>query len=57
MANQSSDKRKKDGEKSKKVKKEKCFNCKKVRHFSRDCYAKGGSAEGKGSKQKGKDKR
>ena len=55
-ANQSSDKGKKSGEKLKKVKKGKCFNCKKVGHFVRDCHAKGGGAEGQGPKQKDKDK-
>jgi hypothetical protein len=55
-ANQSSDKGKKGGEKAKKAKKGKCFNCKKVGHSVKDCYAKGGGAKGKGLKQKSKDK-
>ena len=34
-----------------------CFNCHKKGHFQRDCWAPGGSAEGKGPKnQKGKHK-
>ena len=56
VASQSSDKGKKGGEKSKKAKKGRCFNCKKVGHFVKDCYAKGGGAEGQGPKQKGQDK-
>jgi hypothetical protein len=56
VASQSSDKGKKGGEKSKKVKKKKCFNCKKIRHFAKDCYAKGGGAKSQGLKQKGQDK-
>lgn len=56
VAGQSSDKGKKGGEKSKKAKKGRCLNCKKIGHFVKDCYAKGGGAEGQGPKQKGQDK-
>jgi hypothetical protein len=38
------------------VKKVKCFNYKKIGHFVRDCYAKGGRAKGKGPKKKGQEK-
>ena len=41
VANQSLDKGKKGGEGSKKAKKGKCFNCKKVRHYVKDCWAPG----------------
>ena len=56
VAGQSSGKGKKDGEESKKSKKVKCYNCKKLGHIARDCWAKGGGAEGKGPKGKGKGK-
>jgi hypothetical protein len=56
-AGQSSEKGKKGGEGSKKSKKGmRCFNCKKLGHIARDCWASGGGAEGKGPKQKGQDK-
>ena len=42
-----------DGEGSKK-KKGKCFNCKKVGHYLKDCLVPGGGAEGQGPKQKEK---
>ena len=56
VAGQSSGKGKKDGEESKKYKKVKCYNCKKLGHIARECWAKGGGAEGKGPKGKGKGK-
>ena len=57
VAGQSTGKGKKGGEGSKKPKKgQKCYNCKKLGHFMKDCWAPGGGAEGKGPRGKGKDK-
>ena len=42
------------GEGLKKAKKVKCYNCKKVGHFVRDCWVLGGGCKGKGPKQKEK---
>src|ERR1700678_1025747 len=57
VAGQSFGRGKKEGEELKKSKKDaKCYNCKKKRHFARDCWAPGGGAEGKGPKSKGKGK-
>ena len=56
VAKESLDKGKKGGEKSKKAKKGKCFNCKKVGQYASECWAPGGGAEGKGPKQKEKGK-
>ena len=53
-AGQSSGKGKKDGEESKKSKKVRCYNCKKLGHVVKECWAPGGGAEGKGPKQKEK---
>src|SRR6202045_259463 len=41
------------GEKQKKKKQLKCFNCNKCRHKKADCWAKGGGKEGQGPKGKG----
>src|ERR1700726_3725738 len=41
------------GEKQKKKKLLKCFNCNKCRHKKADCWAKGGRKEGQGLKMKG----
>ena len=56
MAGQSSKKGKKDGNESKRSKKVKCYNCKNFGHIAKECWAKGGGAEGKGPKGKGKGK-
>ena len=57
MAGQSTGKEKKGGENSKKCKRGvKCYNCKKIGHIVKDCWASGGGAEGKGPKGKGKEK-
>ena len=57
VASQSSGKGKKDGEDVKKLKNNvKCYNCQKKGHFTKDCWAKGGGAEGQGPKGKGKGK-
>ena len=57
VAKESSSKGKKgDGEGLKK-KKGKCFNCKKVGHYLKDCWVPGGGAEGQGPKQKKKAKK
>ena len=57
VAGQSSGKGKKDGDDSKKSKKNvKCYNCKKMGHIAKNCWAKGGGAEGRGPKGKGKNK-
>ena len=55
-AGQSSGKGKKDGEGTKKSKKVKCYNCKNFGHIAKQCWVKGGGAEGKGPKGKGKEK-
>src|SRR5271168_512426 len=54
VANQCSDRGKKGGEGSKKAIKGKCYNCKRVGHYAKDCWAPGGGSEGKGPKQKEK---
>ena len=57
MAGQSTGKGKKGGEGLKKSKKGvKCYSCKKLGHFAKDCWAPGGGSEGKGPKGKGKEK-
>ena len=57
VAGQSSGKGKKDGDDLKKSKKNvRCYNCKKMGHIAKNCWAKGGGAEGSGPKGKGKDK-
>ena len=56
MAGQSFKKGKKDGNESKRLKKVKCYNCKNFGHIAKECWAKGGGAEGKGPKGKGKGK-
>ena len=56
MAGQSSKKGKKDSNESKRLKKVKCYNCKNFGHIAKECWAKGGGAEGKGPKGKGKSK-
>ena len=57
VAGQSLGKGKKDGDDSKKSKKNvRCYNCKKMGHIAKNCWAKGGGAEGSGPKGKGKDK-
>ena len=53
-AGQSSDKGKKGNDESKKSKRVKCYNCKKLGHVVKECWAPGGGAEGKGPKQKDK---
>ena len=57
VAGQSSGKGKKDGDDSKKSKRNvRCYNCKKMGHIAKNCWAKGGGAEGSGLKGKEKDK-
>ena len=53
VAGQTSGKGKKDGEDSKKSKKNvRCYNCKNMGHIAKDCWVKGGGAEGQGPKGK-----
>ena len=54
VAKESLSKGKKGGGEGLRKKKGKCFNCKKVGHYSKDCWALGGGAEGQGPKQKEK---
>ena len=54
VAKESSSKGKKGVSEGSKKKKGKCFNCKKVGHYLKYCWAPGGSTEGQGPKQKEK---